>query len=211
MSKQMAFYVDTANCVGCRTCEISCKDKMDLSIGPRPRYVRDFAGGDWVADEANPTLLRPSGVFSYNVSISCNHCASPLCLASCTAGAITKDADTGIVLISSEDCNGCGACVDACPYHAPQLDAVEQRVYKCDFCRDLLEQGQEPACVGGCPLRALDYGDYTELTKKYGSVRDIAPLPDSSETQPSLVINPHKDAKTDAREGYSTSLYVTDR
>ncbi len=211
MSTQMAFYVDSSVCVGCRTCEISCKDTLNLTIGPRPRYVRDFAGGSWVTDSTDPSLLRPDGVFSYNVSISCNHCANPACKAFCQYDAITKDPENGIVSIDEEKCTGCGACQEACPYGAPQVIESDQLAKKCDFCKDLLDQGQEPACVGSCPMRALDYGDYSELVALYGETADVAPLPSSSETVPSLVIKLHKDAKTDMTEGYTTSLYVMDR
>jgi anaerobic dimethyl sulfoxide reductase subunit B (iron-sulfur subunit) len=60
-------------------------------------------------------------------------------------------------------------------------------------------------------MRALDYGEYEELVRKYGDTRDVAPLPNSEETYPSLVLTLHRDAKLNADEGYKTSLYVTDR
>lgn len=211
MANQMAFHIDSSSCVGCRTCEIACKDKQNLTVGPRPRYVREFAGGSWVADEASQNTYRQEGVFSYNVSISCNHCSNPACIAVCPSGAMKKDEETGIVWSDHEVCIGCGSCAQACPYHAPQLDTEDKLVYKCDFCRDLLSANEVPACVETCPMRALDFGEYDELVAKYGSTRDIAPLPSSSETSPNIVITLHTDAKVDTSEGYTTSLYVLDR
>ncbi|MDR2715171.1 MAG: 4Fe-4S dicluster domain-containing protein [Coriobacteriaceae bacterium] len=211
MSKQMAFYVDTSVCVGCKTCEIACKDEKNLSVGPRPRYVRALMGGSWKADEKNPTVLRQDiPVFSYHVSISCNHCANPFCVAVCPAGSMQKDEETGIVSNDHETCIGCESCYAACPYKAPQLVVEDNLVYKCDFCRELLDMGMAPACVETCPMRALSYGDYDELVKKYGDIRDIEPLPDSSQTLPSLVLKPHPDIKA-GTPVYSTDLYVTDR
>lgn len=211
MAQQMAFYIDSSSCVGCRTCEIACKDKQDLTVGSRPRYVRDFAGGAWLVDPENPTIIRPEGVFSYNVSVSCNHCASPACAGMCPTGAMQKDEETGIVWNDHEKCIGCGSCAKACPYAAPQLNEEEKVVYKCDFCRDLLAEGSAPACVETCPMRALDFGEYTDLIAEHGESRDVAPLPNSSETSPSIVVKLHPDAKTNEAEGYRTSLYVFDR
>ncbi|WP_281653974.1 4Fe-4S dicluster domain-containing protein [Eggerthella sinensis] len=207
MSSQMAFFIDSSVCVGCKTCEIACKDQNDLSVGPRPRYVREFHGGTWVADEQDPTVKRQEGVFSYNVSMGCNHCANPACVPACPQGAMQKDPDTGIVWSDPEKCIGCGMCALACPYGAPQVEQGADSIRKCNFCKDLLAEGKAPACVETCPMRALDFGDYNDLVAKYGDVRDVAPLPSSSETQPSIVIKPHRDAKYDLADGYSVTLY----
>lgn len=211
MSKQLAFYFNSDVCVGCRTCEIACKDEQNLSVGPRPRYVRELMGGSWKIDEKDPTVIRQdSPVFSYHLSISCNHCENPACVNICPTGSMQKDEETGIVANDHETCIGCGSCGIACPYKAPQLVEEEMLTYKCDFCRDLQDMGMAPACVETCPMRALDYGEYDELVQKYGDIRDVAPLPDSSETLPSLVITPHRDV-SQGTQAYSTSLYVTDR
>lgn len=66
---------------------------------------------------------------------------------------------------------------------------------KCDFCQDLQAQGQNPACVDACVMRALDFGELDELRAKYGDVQAIAPLPDTSITEPSFVMTPHKNSQ----------------
>lgn len=210
MSAQMGFYINSSVCVGCKTCEIACKDQNDLTVGPRPRYVREFHGGAWVADSADSTMMLPNGVFSYTISMSCNHCQNPACVPACSQGAMQKDTDTGIVWVDEEKCIGCGLCAEACPYHAPQIDETAGIAHKCDMCRDLQDAGKAPACVETCPMRALEIGVYDELVAKYGDVRDVAPLPSSSQTSPSIIINPHRDAKQDASEGYTVSLYRQD-
>ena len=63
---------------------------------------------------------------------------------------------------------------------------------KCDFCQDLQAQGLNPACVDACPMRALGYGDLSELRQKYGMVDAIEPLPSADITHPAIVITPHK-------------------
>lgn len=202
--KQIAFFVNTDTCVGCGTCEIACKDQNNLTVGPRPRFVRNMTGGNWTRDGH---IVKQEGVFSYSVSVSCNHCKMPVCVTACPTGAMAKDSDTGIVSNDIETCIGCGACAEACPYNAPQLVKEEAKVRKCDFCRSLLEQGLRPACVETCPMRALDFGDLDEIQSKYGKVSDIAPLPDSSETQPSLALKPHRDVESGGVPSHMLSLY----
>jgi anaerobic dimethyl sulfoxide reductase subunit B (iron-sulfur subunit) len=61
--------------------------------------------------------------------------------------------------------------------------------------RDFLAQGQNPACVDACIMRALDFGELDDLLAKYGNVQAMAPLPDPSITQPSFVMTPHRHAQ----------------
>jgi anaerobic dimethyl sulfoxide reductase subunit B (iron-sulfur subunit) len=66
---------------------------------------------------------------------------------------------------------------------------------KCDFCRDYLEQGRPPACVAACPTRALTFGDYETLQKRYGEAQTFAPLPDAAITKPRLFLTANKNAR----------------
>ena len=93
-------------------------------------------------------------------------------------------------MIDEKKCIGCGACAQACPYGAPVLDETAHKMHKCDVCADRLVQGLRPICVEACPQRAIEFGEISELHKKYGDNADIAPLPSSSLTKPSLVIRP---------------------
>lgn len=202
---QMGFYIDSASCTGCKACELACKDKNNLDVGARLRRVRMMCGGAWEKDEAL-NCFTPQGVFSYSVSFSCGHCDSPACFAKCPQGAISKDADTGIVTIDPEKCIGCGTCNAACPYGACQLVEAEKKSRKCDLCKDLLALGEEPACVGICPQRALAIGKIEELRSTYGKVADVQPLPPSSETLPNVAIATHKDAVFEEGAGRPLSL-----
>ena len=120
--------------------------------------------------------------------------ALPEATETCPVGGITKR-DDGVVLINNERCIGCRYCEWACPYGAPQFDEETGVMTKCDFCVDLLEKGQKPACVDACVMRALDFGEVDELRAKYGDVNAIEPLPRADITRPSLVMTPHRDAE----------------
>jgi anaerobic dimethyl sulfoxide reductase subunit B (iron-sulfur subunit) len=195
MSKQYAFYFDSSACSGCKTCQVACKDKNDLTTGIHWRRIYEITGGDWEKEE--DTWIP--NISSYHLSMSCNHCEDPICLQSCPTTAIVKRED-GIVLIDPERCMGCRYCEWACPYDALQYDEKTGLMTKCDFCVDYLEQGKPPSCVASCPMRVLDYGTRDELMKKYGKEDSIFPMPDPKICIPSFLIKAHKDAQMEDYE-----------
>lgn len=188
MAKQLAFYFDASACTGCKASQIACVDKNNLPTDILWRRVFIYGGGGWV-QQGN--IFTPNNLFTYAVSTACNHCEKPICLEVCPTKAISKRAD-GIVLIDANRCIGCRYCEWACPYGAPQYNEEIKAMTKCTFCYDLIDQGQNPACVDACVMRALDFGDLEELRQKYGELNAIEPLPISNITKPSLVITPHK-------------------
>lgn len=133
-------------------------------------------------------------VFAYYVSLSCNHCENPVCAEACPTQAMHKD-ENGIVSVDPDRCVGCRYCEWNCPYGAPQFDPERKKMTKCDFCRDYLEQGLPPSCVAACPCRALDYGEYDELLKRYGEQATIAPLPGPELTRPHFICAPNRHSK----------------
>lgn len=189
-SKQLGFYLNQERCNGCLTCQIACKDKNDLDIGQLYRKVSEISGGGFT--EFNQVVKN--NVFAYWISLACNHCQEPLCVENCPSGAMQKREEDGIVFIDIDKCIGCRYCVWSCPYDAPQFNPEIGKVGKCDFCMDLLAQGEQPACVVACPMRALDFGTMEELEKKHGGTREIKGLPKPDITKPSLLINPHRDS-----------------
>lgn len=187
---QYGFHFDGTRCTGCKTCVLACKDKKDLSTEISFRNVYEYGDGSWTQDDGGAWTCD---AYAYHVSVACNHCDSPACMAKCAQGAISKDPDTGIVAIDPEKCIGCGTCAITCPYSAPKVD--ERKAVKCDMCADRVTQGKQPICVEACPLRALDFGEISELRKKYGEVAAVAPLPSADETKPNIVITEPVNAK----------------
>lgn len=191
MINKPAFYVDMEACTGCKTCMVACMDKNDLPAGTFYRRVIEYTGGEW-KKFAGATYSQT--VFSYYISISCNHCANSICIRSCSTGAMNRD-EYGIVSVDHNKCVGCRYCEWACPYFAPQYRETLKQMTKCDFCRDLLLKGQEPACVSACPMRAIHYGSFDVMVQQFGLSRNIAPLPDPSITLPHYLFKPSHNAR----------------
>ncbi|MFP5346515.1 MAG: DMSO/selenate family reductase complex B subunit [Actinomycetes bacterium] len=185
--KQLAFYVNQAECTGCKACQIACKDKHDLPVGVTWRRVAEYSGGGW--SQSDEQTFSPN-VFTYYTSIACNHCADPICVEVCPTTAMHKG-ENGIVSVDPNKCIGCRYCEWACPYSAPQFNAETGLMTKCNFCADYIAEDRTPACVAACPSRVLDYGEVDVLRDKYGEVNETEPLPDASITRPNLVITPH--------------------
>lgn len=188
---QYGFHFNGARCTGCKTCAMACKDKNDLPPELGFRNVYEYTGGSWNQDGD----LWTNDVYSYYMSVACNHCDSPACVEICPQSALSKDEETGAVVRDLEACIGCGSCASACPYGAPKVDTEAMKSVKCDMCVDRVKAGEKPVCVEACPLRALDFGPIEELRATYGEEAAIAPLPDPSVTMPNLVITPSPKAK----------------
>ena len=191
MTKQYGFHVDSAKCTGCKTCQLSCKDYKDLRADVNFRRVYEYTGGSWQA--AGDTWTH--SVFSYYLSISCNHCADPACTRVCPTGAMHQRDEDGLVVVNEDICIGCKSCRMACPYNAPQYDPCKGHMTKCNGCHERLAEGMNPICVEACPLRALDFGPIDELRAIYGALAAVAPLPDAGFTEPRIVIKPNPNAR----------------
>lgn len=186
---QLGFYFDQSKCVGCKACQIACADKNQLPVGIFWRHVVEYGGGSWSQEGE---INHPQGMFAYFTSVSCNHCEATLCIDGCPARAISKNPDNGVVTIDQDKCIGCRYCEWICPYGALAFNAEQSVMTKCDFCADELAADRNPYCVDACPMRALEFGDITELRAKYGDTVEIEPLPTVDVTKPNLVIKPHR-------------------
>ncbi len=186
---QKAFYYDMKKCAGCHACQVACRDRNALyNVGEIFRKVDLYEGGKYP---------KP---WMYILSIACNHCAKPACVAKCPTGAMYKDAETGLVLHDDELCIGCGTCVEACPYHEPILMEKEGKTVaaKCDGCYTLVKEGKNPVCVDACNSRVLEFGELTDIMKAHpDAVQDIHVLPSSSETVPAFFIDATPEALTE--------------
>ena len=203
---QKGFLINSAECTGCKACELACKDVHSFEIGPRARIVREVCGGGWTVDEKTGACT-PAQVFSYSVSYSCGHCEVAPCVEVCPTGATYKRED-GIVVINKEECIGCESFVGACPYQArskaasedgyfgAELNEYEELMYpvmpagavdKCTFCAERIDagDGQVQACVAACPAGARVFGDLDELRSQAEGAGGYQLLPEEG-TNPSV-------------------------
>ncbi len=120
-----------------------------------PAWEEDQGRGEW-----------PNGYFFYMPRL-CNHCREPVCVTACetdaqrvgkVAVAMTKREADGIVTIDPKSCDGCAACVAACPYKIPMENLATQGYEMCDFCVARVENDYAPACAKSCPARAMYFG-----------------------------------------------------
>lgn len=120
--------VDLKKCIGCFSCEVSCKLEHNTGFGPR--FIRLMQVGPKRVNGRLKTLYVP---------MLCMHCDPAACIETCPTGAMTKRAKDGIVYVDSEKCIGCKRCMQACPYGAVQWDSTKNIVVKCDFCKDRVD------------------------------------------------------------------------
>jgi len=138
--------MNAKRCINCHSCEVLCKVKNNTPQGLSLNLV---IAEPVVSEEGFPRLglkYQP-----------CFHCKKPECVPACPEGALYMRELDGIVLVREELCNGCMECLHACPWHVPVYHSQTEKMIKCDFCVDRIDEGLEPACVTGCTTHALKF------------------------------------------------------
>lgn len=188
--ERKAFFFDSDRCVGCKTCMVACHKKNNLPEGVWYRHVTSYETGTFPA------------VSLYHLSLGCQHCEHPACIAQCPTKAMYRDEADGTVQHNDDICIGCGSCVIACPYDAPVLVEELGIAKKCNACIDTREADGVPTCVAACGTRALDFGAYDELAKRHPNAVDkIAPMPSADITHPSIFIKGEKRVQDESFHG----------
>jgi formate dehydrogenase iron-sulfur subunit len=189
----MGFFTDTSVCIGCKACEVACKEwndvpadepaDMDL-LGMSFDNTGALGANTWrhvafieqtvprtpAVDLGMPSIGAPetdgdSGVRWLMSSDVCKHCTHAACLDVCPTGALFRtEFDT--VVVQQDICNGCGYCVPACPYGVIEKRESDGRAFKCTLCYDRLGAGMQPACAQACPTDSIQFGELDELRER---------------------------------------------
>src|SRR2546421_5814878 len=175
MPEPMGFYTDTTVCIGCKACEVACKEWNQLPStnggvntlsGDSYDNTRRLDGTHWrhVKFIEQFTEDRKDGRWLL-MSDVCKHCVHAPCLEVCPTGAITRtEFDT--VVIQQPACNGCRDCISACPFGVIHMSESKGIAQKCTFCYDRLQQGLPPACAQACPTQSIRFGTRVQLLKE---------------------------------------------
>jgi formate dehydrogenase iron-sulfur subunit len=190
---RMGFFTDTSVCIGCKACEVACKEwnlvPEDGLVWTGESYDNTSALGanSWrhvaFIEQRTPARTDDDSEDPLRWLMSsdvCKHCTHAACLDVCPTGALFRT-EFGTVVVQEDVCNGCGYCVPACPFgvldkrHLPRKpeDAPlalpllgkeeDGRVWKCTLCYDRLKGGHEPACAKACPTDSIQFGEVDEL------------------------------------------------
>ncbi|HEY6766077.1 MAG TPA: 4Fe-4S dicluster domain-containing protein [Candidatus Sulfotelmatobacter sp.] len=170
-----AFLTDSTICIGCKACEVACKEWNQISEDGYDwkGFSYDNTGGlghstwrhvKFVEGGAVPGIGGNSPEsFSWGFSSDvCKHCENAGCLEACPTGAIVRT-EFGGVFVQPDVCNGCAYCVVTCPFGVVERNPAEGRAFKCTFCYDRQKEGLKPACATACPTESIKFGEINEL------------------------------------------------
>jgi formate dehydrogenase iron-sulfur subunit len=172
MAEPLGFLTDVTLCIGCKACEVACKQwnqlpsnnggvvaltgnsydntgTLDGITWRHVQFVEDFS-----EDRTRSRWLMHSDV--------CKHCVRAGCLEVCPTGAIVRtEFDT--VVIQADVCNGCRNCIPACPFDVIDINPMTNTAMKCTLCYDRLQAGMVPACAQACPTDSIKFGPVRQL------------------------------------------------
>jgi len=191
--QRVGFFTDTSVCIGCKACEVACKEWNGLpdpdgdaltltgmsydntgALGANSwRHVAFIEqavpapadGGDLLA-----ALADSDGDGDDDGGATRWLMASDVCK-HCTHAACLDVCPTGAlvrtefgtVIVQPDVCNGCAYCVSACPFGVIDRREDDGRAWKCTMCYDRLRGDLEPACATACPTDSIQFGPLDEL------------------------------------------------
>jgi formate dehydrogenase iron-sulfur subunit len=174
--RRMGFFTDTSLCIGCKACEVACKEwnhvpwearrltahSYDNTCGLGANAWRHVAFVEQRRPTEDATDQGTGGIRWLMSSDVCKHCGDAACLDVCPTGALFRT-EFGTVVVQPDVCNGCGYCVSACPFGVIDRREGDGRAWKCTLCYDRLRGDMEPACAQACPTKSIQFGALDEL------------------------------------------------
>lgn len=221
--KRYGFFTDTTRCIGCKACEVACKewnalpaDHMRLS-GMSYDNTQALSANNWrhvsfiekISTEGERATSMPPYQSNWlMMSDVCKHCENAACLEACPTGALFRtEFDT--VVVQQDICNGCGYCVPACPFGVVDLSGIDGKAHKCTLCYDRLKGGLEPACAKSCPTDSIQFGTLDELHRR--AERRVEQLHDMGAKDAYLYGTPGTPGSTGGIKGLNAFFLLMDR
>ena len=167
--EEMGFFTDATLCIGCKACEVACKQWNQL-----PADSLEFSGKSYdnTLMLSDTTWRHVAFVEQFDrtdgnnrwlmMSDVCKHCVQAPCQEVCPTGSIVYN-EFGNVYVQQDICNGCGYCVAACPFGVIERNSEDGRAHKCTLCYDRQKDGLTPACAKHCPTQSIKFGRVSEL------------------------------------------------
>src|SRR5712691_8101843 len=175
----VGFFTDTTLCIGCKACEVACKEWNQLPAELDAAHFRLSGNSYDNTMELSGTTFRhvkfieqfdlnnPNRVGGRWLMMSdvCKHCVQAGCLEVCPTGAITRtEFDT--VYIQQDVCNGCRYCIAGCPFNVIGINPTTNTAQKCTLCYDRMSAGMTPACAQACPTASIQFGSIKDLMER---------------------------------------------
>jgi len=170
--QQVAMLVDTSECIGCKACEVACKqwNENEVRMNQEPGTYQSHPALDSQTWTIIKFIERPDaeGMGQWLMQKhNCMHCSEAGCVTACPTNAL-QYGDYGVVTLDRESCIGCAYCEPACPFEAIHVDKgafnqTAQKAGKCTLCFDRITNAMQPACVKTCPTDCIKYGDREQL------------------------------------------------
>jgi formate dehydrogenase iron-sulfur subunit len=181
---RMGFFTDTTTCIGCKACEVACKEWNLIPVdglvftGDSLDNTGQLDANTWrhvaFIEQRKPLRVpaepqdEDEEPFRWLMSSDvCKHCTHAACLEVCPTGALFRT-EFGTVVVQEDVCNGCGYCVPACPFGVLDKREIggDGRMWKCTLCYDRLKDDRTPACAMACPTESIQFGELDDLRRR---------------------------------------------
>jgi formate dehydrogenase iron-sulfur subunit len=182
------FYTDTTVCIGCKACEVACKQwnqipsdgfnwtgnsydntgELSATSWRHVKFIEQLTPTPPSNGSRTPLDVLPSAAQENRwlmMSDVCKHCVTAPCQQACPTGAILHN-EFENVYIQADICNGCSYCVAACPFGVITRATFGGHAHKCTLCYDRQRDGLVPACAKACPTQSIQFGPLDELHER---------------------------------------------
>ncbi len=143
-----------SRCQGCHTCELECALAHSKS--------KNFVEAIYSDERLYPRIILETDGDDV-IPMHCRHCTDAPCITVCPATAMSRSGQEEPVVLNTEKCIGCNACVMICPFGIIKAAPGETRLSKCDLCIERLEEGKIPACAAACPTKAIRFSNINDI------------------------------------------------